>query len=91
MDGHQRRVECEGGVSTGVMGQVDGHQRRVECEGGVSTRVTDTHTRGGLNLKAESAPETVTEEKAETGIKTEREKPTKEETETEEMTARDRN
>ena len=52
---------------------MDGQQARVECEGGVSTGVTDTHTRGGLNLKAESAPETVTEEKAETGIKTERE------------------
>ena len=52
---------------------MDGQQGRDECEGGVSTRVTDTHTRGGLNLKAESAPETVTEEKAETGIKTERE------------------
>ena len=52
---------------------MDGQQGRDECEGGVSTRVTDTHTRGGLNLKVESAPETVTEEKAETGIKTERE------------------
>ena len=52
---------------------MDVQQGRDECEGGVSTRVTDTHTRGGLNLKAESAPETVTEEKAETGIKTERE------------------
>ena len=58
MDGHQGRVEFEGGASTSD-GQVDSQQARVECEGRVNTGVMDRwmDTRGGLNLKAESAPE----------------------------------
>ena len=38
---------------------MDGHQRRVECEGGVNTGVMDRCmvSRGGMNVKVESAPE----------------------------------
>ena len=40
-------------------GQVHGHQGRVEFEGGVSTGVMDRWmvSRGGMNVKVESAPE----------------------------------